>query len=103
MSRAGAQLRLCLREGAKTEEHAPAEPEAPAAEATESAPAAEEPKKEPAEPEAEVVRAKADKLTGPTVVGKIDLPVEQKPTTAGEKRKRKRIVLVIVRSRLTWI
>ena len=81
---------------AKKEEPAPAEPEAPAAEATESAPAAEEPKKEPAEPEAEVVRAKAEKLTGPTVVGKIDLPVEKKPTTAGEKRKRKRITKVDV-------
>ena len=81
---------------AKKEEPAPAEPEAPAAEATESAPAAEEPKKEPAEPEAEVVRAKAEKLTGPTVVGKINLPVEKKPTTAGEKRKRKRITKVDV-------
>ncbi|MGB1574142.1 MAG: phytanoyl-CoA dioxygenase family protein, partial [Flavobacteriales bacterium] len=46
--------------------------------------------------EAEVVRAKAEKLTGPTVVGKIDLPVEKKPTTAGEKRKRKRITKVDV-------
>ena len=81
---------------AKKEEPAPAEPEAPAAEATESAPAEEEPKKEPAEPEAEVVRAQAEKLTGPTVVGKIDLPVEKKPTTAGEKRKRKRITKVDV-------
>ena len=81
---------------AKKEEPAPAEPEAPAAEATESAPAAEEPKKDPAEPDAEVVRAKAEKLTGPTVVGKIDLPVEKKPTTAGEKRKRKRITKVDV-------
>ena len=50
----------------------------------------------PKEPEAEVVRAKADKLSGPTVVGKIDLPVEKKPTTAGEKRKRKRITKVNV-------
>ena len=81
---------------AKKEEPAPAEPEAPAAEATKSAPAADEPKKEPAEPEAEVVRAKAEKLTGPTVVGKINLPVEKKPTTAGEKRKRKRITKVDV-------
>ena len=78
---------------AKKEEPAPAEPEAPAAEA---ASAEDEPKKDPAEPEAEVVRAKAEKLTGPTVVGKIDLPVEKKPTTAGEKRKRKRITKVDV-------
>ena len=43
-----------------------------------------------------VMRAKAEKLTGPTVVGKIVLPVEKKPTTAGEKRKRKRITKVDV-------
>ena len=42
------------------------------------------------------MRAKAEKLTGPTVVGKIVLPVEKKPTTAGEKRKRKRITKVDV-------
>ena len=64
--------------------------------------AAETPKETPAEPttastpEAEVVRAKAEKLSGPTVVGKIELPVEKKPTTAGEKRKRKRITKVDV-------
>ena len=50
----------------------------------------------PAAPAPEVVRAKAQKLTGPTVVGKIELPVEKKPTTAGEKRKRKRITKVDV-------
>ncbi|MCH1582125.1 MAG: translation initiation factor IF-2, partial [Flavobacteriales bacterium] len=58
------------------------------------APAATKPA-EPAKP-AEILRAKADKLTGPTVVGKIELPVEKKPTTAGEKRKRKRITKVDV-------
>ena len=89
---------------AKKEEPAP-EPAAPAqeetpAEATQEA--AEAPKEAPATPaqtetpEAEIVRAKAEKLTGPTVVGKIDLPVEKKPTTAGEKRKRKRITKVDV-------
>jgi translation initiation factor IF-2 len=83
----------------KKEQPAPAKPEAPK---TEAAPVVEEAKKEPvkptepAEPEAEVVRAKAEKLSGPTVVGKIDLPVEKKPTTAGEKRKRKRITKVDV-------
>ena len=57
----------------------------------------EAPTAEPKKPEeAEVVRAKAEKLTGPTVVGKIELPVEKKPTTAGEKRKRKRITKVDV-------
>ncbi len=83
----------------KKEQPAPAKPEAPK---TEAAPVVEEAKKEPvkptkpAEPKAEVVRAKAEKLSGPTVVGKIDLPVEKKPTTAGEKRKRKRITKVDV-------
>ena len=83
----------------KKEQPAPAKPEAPK---TEAAPVVTEAKKEPveptkpAEPEAEVVRAKAEKLSGPTVVGKIDLPVEKKPTTAGEKRKRKRITKVDV-------
>lgn len=76
----------------KTEEPAPK----PAAE--KAAPKVETPPKaEPKKPEeAEVVRAKAEKLTGPTVVGKIELPVEKKPTTAGEKRKRKRITKVDV-------
>jgi len=83
----------------KKEQPAPAKPEAPK---TEAAPVVTEAKKEPVEPtkpaetEAEVVRAKAEKLSGPTVVGKIDLPVEKKPTTAGEKRKRKRITKVDV-------
>ena len=40
--------------------------------------------------ESEVVRAKAEKLSGPTVVGKIELPVEKKKTT-GEDGKRKRV------------
>ena len=66
-------------------------PAAPAP-ATSTAPPTDAPKK----PEVEVMRAKAEKLTGPTVVGKIKLPVEKKPTTAGEKRKRKRITKVDV-------
>ena len=45
----------------------------------------------PAKPaESEVVRAKVEKLSGPTVVGKIELPVEKKKTT-GEDGKRKRV------------
>ena len=43
---------------------------------------------QPAEPE--VVRAKAEKLSGPTVVGKIELPVEKEKST-GEDGKRKRV------------
>ena len=53
----------------------------------EAKPEAEEGAK-PAEPE--VVRAKAEKLSGPTVVGKIVLPVENKKAT-GEDGKRKRV------------
>ena len=37
-----------------------------------------------------MVRAKAEKLSGPTVVGKIELPVEKKKST-GEDGKRKRV------------
>ena len=66
------------KEPAKAEEAAPAKEETPAKEA-------------PKEPE--VVRAKAEKLTGPTVVGKIELPVEKKrtPGKVGEDGKRKRV------------
>ena len=46
-------------------------------------------KKQPPPSPTEVVRAKAEKLSGPTVVGKIELPVEKKPTTAGEKAEAK--------------
>ena len=47
----------------------------------------------PEAPEAEVVRAKAEKLSGPTVVGKIELPVEKKRTasTSNDEGKRKRV------------
>ena len=65
-----------------TAEEAPAaKPEAPA----EKTPAA------PKEPE--VMRAKVEKLSGPTVVGKIELPVERKKTSSkpGEDGKRKRV------------
>ena len=50
-----------------------------------------EAKKEAAKPaDPEVVRAKVEKLSGPTVVGKIELPVEKKKST-GEDGKRKRV------------
>ena len=47
----------------------------------------------PEAPEAEVVRAKAEKLSGPTVVGKIELPVEKKRTASksNDEGKRKRV------------
>jgi len=72
-------------EAAKKEE---AKPEAPEA----SKPAEAKPETvAPAKPaESEVLRAKAEKLSGPTVVGKIELPVEKKKTT-GEDGKRKRV------------
>ena len=66
-------------------------PKAPAPDPTPSTTVPSEKK-----PVVEIMRAKAEKLTGPTVVGKIVLPVEKKPTTAGEKRKRKRITKVDV-------
>lgn len=76
---------------AKQKEAKPETPEAAkpaeAGPAEEAKPEAEAPAK-PAEPE--VVRAKAEKLSGPTVVGKIELPVEKKKTT-GEDGKRKRV------------
>lgn len=54
-------------------------------------PEAEAPKEasKPAEPE--LVRAKAEKLSGPTVVGKIELPVEKKRGASGDDGKRKRV------------
>ncbi len=65
--------------------------EQPAAEAKPEA------KKEAAKPsELDVVRAKAEKLSGPTVVGKIELPVEKKSTGEDGKRKRVRVKKVDV-------
>lgn len=44
-----------------------------------------------------VIRAKAEKLSGPTILGKIDLPLERKPVASSDyadrKKKRKRIKL----------
>ncbi|MEC8400990.1 MAG: translation initiation factor IF-2 [Bacteroidota bacterium] len=75
---------------------APKKDEAPAEtkEEAPAAPKAEEPAKAPAaNVETEVVRAKVEKLSGPTVVGKIELPVEKKRTSSkpGEDGKRKRV------------
>jgi len=77
-------------------EAAPSKAAAPAAKEEKAAEAPA--KKEPAKPE--LVRAKAEKLTGPTVVGKIELPVERKrtssKTTDDGKRKRVRVKKVDV-------
>ena len=51
----------------------------------------EAPKEEVKPAEQEVVRAKAEKLSGPTVVGKIELPVEKKKSSSGDDGKRKRV------------
>src|SRR5690606_15214624 len=82
-------------------EEVPAVPSAPEAEAERPAQEPEPKKEENAESEA-VIRAKAQRLTGPNVVGKIKLPVEQprrrdQPVASSSnvsgsdhKRKRKR-------------
>jgi len=72
-----------------------AAPQAPPAEAPQPAEQA------PATPAApEFMRANVEKLSGPTVLGRIELPVERKRTPGGisaeEKRKRKRITKVDV-------
>ena len=58
-----------------------------------AAPATPAEDSKPESPEAEVVRAKAEKLSGPTVVGKIELPVEKKRTASksSDEGKRKRV------------
>ncbi|MAO87875.1 MAG: translation initiation factor IF-2 [Crocinitomicaceae bacterium] len=78
--------KAATKEEAKTEAPEAAKP-AEAKPAEEAKPETEAPAK-PAE--SEVLRAKAEKLSGPTVVGKIELPVEKKKTT-GEDGKRKRV------------
>lgn len=62
--------------------------------------AAEEKAAKPEATKVEKLETKIEKLSGPTVVGKIDLPVEKKKTAADKsddnKRKRKRITKVDV-------
>ena len=62
--------------------------------------AAEEKAAKPEAPKVEKIETKIEKLSGPTVVGKIELPVEKKKTAADKsddnKRKRKRITKVDV-------
>lgn len=52
--------------------------------------------KEHEKPEIQTIKAERQKLSGPTVVGKIDLPVEKKPSKDEPRRKRKRIKKVEV-------
>ncbi|GAB4379136.1 MAG: hypothetical protein Kow0075_09560 [Salibacteraceae bacterium] len=76
-------------------------PEKAKMEAAEGAkPAAEAPQKPEKEPEPEVMKARAKKLDGPTVVGKIDLPTQPERSRSADdddkkKRKRKRITKVV--------
>ncbi len=69
--------------------------EAPKEEAPAPVKKEEEEKKEPEAPKKEVtetIRVERQKLAGPNVVGKIELPVERERSTAsGERRKRKRV------------
>ena len=78
------------KKAAEKNTEAPKEAAKPVVEKEPEAPAKKE-KKAPAEPE--VVRAKAEKLSGPTVVGKIELPVEKKRSTSktADDGKRKRV------------
>ena len=82
------------RKTAPKKDEAPAETKEEAPVAPKAEEKAEEPAKAPAaKAEPEVVRAKVEKLSGPTVVGKIELPVEKKRTSSkpGEDGKRKRV------------
>ncbi|MCB0779238.1 MAG: translation initiation factor IF-2, partial [Flavobacteriales bacterium] len=85
---------------AKPKAEPPAEPEpppAPKVEETkvETPPAETPPAEAPDKPLDEVIRARAEKLTGPKTVGKIELPVERERKPADKtdrKGRRKRIV-----------
>jgi len=68
----------------KTDTDEPAAPVSPA-----PAPKAPEPPAPPAPPVIENIQA--DKLTGPKILGKIELPVDDSRARADEKQKRKRI------------
>ena len=78
-------------EALKPKKKAPAKAAPAPAKATEAKAKVQAPKEAPKAPEQEVVRAKAEKLSGPTVVGKIELPVEKKRGASGDDGKRKRV------------
>ncbi|MFN5312770.1 MAG: translation initiation factor IF-2 [Flavobacteriales bacterium] len=88
-----------------TDKKATSAPVVPAPEVAKKALAPEKTKEEPVSkaPEIETIRAERKTLSGPTVLGKIDLPVERQRTPvasssedANSKRKRKRIKKVEV-------
>ncbi|MCR9171208.1 MAG: translation initiation factor IF-2 [bacterium] len=88
------------KEAPKKEEDTSKSPAAETAKAKEEAPK-EEPKSDKKEEkpekaadapkETETIRAESKKLSGPNVVGKIELPVEKPRSSGGERRKRKRV------------
>ena len=51
--------------------------------------------------EIQTIKAERQQLTGPTVVGKIELPVDRKPSSDDTKRKRKRIKKVDINQQTT--
>lgn len=84
----------------KSAEIAKKEAAAQAAEKAAAEQAAEDNATKPEPPKVDKLETKIEKLSGPTVVGKIELPVEKKKTAADKsddnKRKRKRITKVDV-------
>ena len=84
----------------KSAEIAKKEAASQAAEKAAAEQAAEDKAAKPEPPKVDKLETKIEKLSGPTVVGKIELPVEKKKTAADKsddnKRKRKRITKVDV-------
>lgn len=84
----------------KSAEIAKKEAAAQAAEKAAAEQAAEDKAAKPEPPKVDKLETKIEKLSGPTVVGKIELPVEKKKTASDKsddnKRKRKRITKVDV-------
>jgi len=84
----------------KSSEITKKEAAAQAAEKVAAEQAAEDKAAKPEPPKVDKLETKIEKLSGPTVVGKIELPVEKKKTAADKsddnKRKRKRITKVDV-------
>jgi len=83
-----------VKKSPKKEEPKKEEKEEPVKAEEEKAP--EEKKEEKKEDKTETIRAERQKLAGPNVVGKIELPVEKKPSV--ERRKRKRVRKVDVKA-----
>ncbi len=72
----------------KQEKPQPKQEEKKKVEPAKEMPAKEKEEEKPAEPK--VIRLEAPKLTGPTVLGTLELPVEKKGGKSGESKKKKR-------------